>query len=109
MALVYVSMDENLRAQVQHLLHHPVQPDRHAHDRRAGAALDGDQLVADRADVVGAVFAVDQKPVVAGGRHDFGRNGLAHAQPGADQGFAGQQAFLEDVFRGRHEGLLRRR
>ena len=66
-----------------------------AHDRARGIGGQHLQLLDDGGEVVGAVLAVDQQPVEAGGGHDFGGIAIGHAEEEPDLGLMGDQCALE--------------
>ena len=55
------------------------------------------QLRDDRAQVIGAVLAVDQQPVETGRTDHFGGIGIGQAEEETDLGFTGGQGALEGV------------
>ena len=75
---------------------------RRADDGLRGIGLDRLQLGQDAAQVVGAVFAVDQQPVETGAGANFRSEGLAQPKPQAEQHLIGPEGLLEAVQRNIH-------
>jgi hypothetical protein len=102
---VHHGHQKGLRADVQVLLDQRGLAHRHPRDG-VGARVGGNrlQLRQDVGQAVGCMLAVDQQPVEAGARADFGAVGVGQAEPQADLGLALGEGVLEGVGGGLHGG-----
>jgi hypothetical protein len=91
------------RADLQHLLDQRRVALRHPHDRMRGIGRHRLQDRQHRAQVVGAVLAVDQQPVEAGRGAQFGRVRVGQPEPQADLSLGRGQRSLEGVLRQAHQ------
>jgi hypothetical protein len=86
-----------LRACVQHLFHQIGFAHRDPDNRVTGRGGKDLKLGQDRPQVVGRMFAINQKPVEPGGAHQFRAEGVGKAKPAAKDGFARAEGLFERV------------